>query len=126
MEFSLNGAKLSGLINDRKNGEYGASFATTGTGPVELTALVATSASGNPLARVLLIPSRELLPADSLSTNAVTVVTVDEFGYPVANVPVTLSVKQGDGTIPTAVTTAHPAIGQAFEALYDRSENPRA
>ncbi len=32
----------------------------------------------------------------------------------------------GEEAFPTALTTAHPAIGQAFEALYDRSENPRA
>jgi hypothetical protein len=43
-----------------------------------------------------------------------TVLTLDEFGYPVGGVPVQLALLSGDGALPTAVTTGDHGVGQVF------------
>jgi hypothetical protein len=114
LNFSANGAKLKGEVKDLRNGDYQAVFSTTGSGPVELSANVSAAATGNPLARVLLLPSTERLPGDGLSSAMITVATVDEFGYPVANQTVTLKVAQGDGALPAQATTNAEGIAQLY------------
>lgn len=114
VQFAASGARLKGEIKDLRNGDYQAIFTTTGTGSVELSANVATPPTGNPLARVLLLPARERVVADGTSSAMLTVATVDEFGYPVANVPVALKLLQGDGTVPASATTNDHGIAQVY------------
>ncbi len=114
INFNANGAKLKDAVKDLRNGDYQAVFTTTGGGPVELSAHVSSAKTGNPLARVLLLPAREHLPGDGVSTAMLTVVTVDEFGYPVPNQPVTIKVTQGDGMLPSQATTNADGIAQVY------------
>ena len=111
--FNVNGGKLKD-VKDLKNGDYQANFQTTGTGPVELTAAVATAATGNPFARVLLIPSRDRVPNDGMTPLLFTLATVDEYGYPVGNVVVNLKMLSGDGSIPQAATTSADGTAQIY------------
>ncbi|MES2641683.1 MAG: invasin domain 3-containing protein [Myxococcota bacterium] len=114
VNFTANGARLKDGVKDLRNGDYQAVFSTTGNGPVELSANVSSAKTGNPLARVLLLPARERLPGDGVSSAMVTVATVDEFGYPVPNQAVTIKVAQGDGTMPAQATTNEDGIAQVF------------
>ncbi len=113
VSFNVNGGKLK-EVKDLRNGDYQATFSTTGTGPVELSASVATAATGNPFARVLLIPSKDRVPNDGLSPLLLTVATVDQYGYPVANVPVNLKLLSGDGTVPATATTGADGTAQVY------------
>jgi hypothetical protein len=113
LQFNAAGANLKGEVTDLRNGDYQAVFGTTGTGPVELLATVQTPSTGNPLRRVMVFPVRESLNNDGISSTMVTVLTLDEFGYPVPNVPVALQL-DGDGQLPASVTTNANGIGQVF------------
>lgn len=113
LSFTADGAKLK-EVKDLKNGSYQAIFSTTGTGPVEVSASVAAPATGNALARVLVVPSRERLPADGLSSTLLTIATLDEFGYPVPNVPVDVRVLSGDGSLPSSATTNADGIARIY------------
>lgn len=112
LTFAVNGAKVNGKTKDLGNGDYQTAFTTTGNGPVEVVATVKAPASGNPLRRVLVFASHPSIPNDGLSSTLVTVLTLDEFGYPVAGVPVALQVAQGDAGLPTSLTTDDSGIGQ--------------
>ena len=111
LSFVSDGASLQS-IRDAGNGSYQASFATTGSGPVELVATVTATASGNPLRQVIALPARDHLPNDGLSSSMITVITLDEFGYPVAGVPVKLRVATGEGSLPPQATTNDAGIAQ--------------
>ncbi|MDP2315066.1 MAG: Ig-like domain-containing protein [Pseudomonadota bacterium] len=113
LSFSVDGAKLQ-EVKDLKTGEYAATFATTGRGPVEVSASVAAPATGNALAHVLVVPSRERLPPDGLSSAMLTVATLDEFGYPVPNVSVDLRVLSGDGSLPATATTNADGFARVY------------
>ncbi len=113
LSFSANGARLKEL-KDLRNGDYQASFATTGSGPVEVSAVVSTASTGNPLARVLLIPSRERVAADGLSSTLITLATVDEYGYPVPSINVNLRLTTGDGSLPASTTTGPDGLAQIY------------
>ena len=113
LAWSANGARLQ-EVKDLANGSYEALFGTTGKGPVEVTASVAAPATGNGLTQLLLMPSLERLPADGLSSTMLTLATLDEFGYPVPGVAVSLQLLTGDGTVPTSATTNAAGIAQVF------------
>lgn len=113
LAFSANGAKLQGVV-DGKDGTYRATFATTGKGPVEVTARAAAASLGNPLARIVVVPARDALPPDGLSSGMLTVATLDEYGYPVPNVDVALRLVSGDGSIPATVRTNAEGVAQVF------------
>ena len=108
------GAKLKAPVGDLRNGDYRADFSTTGSGPVELIATVQTPGTGNPLRRVVVFSTRPNLPNDGLSSAMLSILTLDEFGYPVPNVPVALQLERGDGSIPGTVTTNVNGLGQVF------------
>ena len=55
--------------------------------------------------RQALLFLRDRPPNDGLSSAMVTVLTLDEYGYPVGNIVVDLKVVGGDGTLPAQVTT---------------------
>ena len=108
------GAQLQGPIKELGNGDYQGLFTTTGTGPVDVMATVTAPASGNPLRQVLAFPSRERVPNDGVSGAMVTVLTLDEYGYPVAGQAVKVAVATGDGKVPAQVTTNEAGIGQIY------------
>ncbi|MFN7146354.1 MAG: Ig-like domain-containing protein, partial [Myxococcota bacterium] len=113
LSFAADGARLEG-VKDLKNGEYVATFTPTGKGPVGVTASAAAVPAGNALARVLLVPARERLPADGLSSTLLTVLTVDELGAPVPNVEVDLRLVTGDGSLPERATTDQNGAARVY------------
>lgn len=113
LAWSANGAKLQG-VTDLKTGSYDALFSTTGSGPVELTASVAAPVTGNEMTQLLVIPSQRRLPPDGLSSAMLTIVTLDEFGYPVPNVPLTIQLNLGDGAVPESATTNAAGIAEIY------------
>jgi hypothetical protein len=113
LSFSVDGAKLA-EIKDLKTGDYTATFTPTGRGPVEMTATIGAPATGNALAHIVVLPSRERLPPDGLSSTMLTVATLDEFGYPVPNVQVDLALLVGDGALPTSTTTNAEGIARVY------------
>ena len=112
LRFSASGAQLKDL-KDLRNGDYQGIFTTTGTGPIELAAVLTTPDSKNPATRVLVLPGATTVAADGAANLSVHVVTLDSFGYTVANQPVNLSVT-GDATVPASVTTGADGIGQIY------------
>ncbi|MFZ5480407.1 MAG: hypothetical protein ACOZNI_26830 [Myxococcota bacterium] len=111
--FVANGAKLA-KVEDLKNGEYKATFTPTGKGPVEVAGRISAPSTGNGLAHVVLLPSRERVPPDGLSSAMFTVATLDEFGYPVPGVEVELKLVAGDGSLPERVTTGPDGIAPVY------------
>jgi hypothetical protein len=100
------GAKLNGQVRDLGSGDYQAALATgKSTGDIRITGSARLPASGNPLARVLAFADSERLDTAGNPSTAITIVTVDAFGLPVGNVPVTVNVVQGGGTAPAAITS---------------------
>ncbi len=113
LTFSANGARFQ-EVKDLKSGDYQATFTVTGKAGSEVTATVLTAPTPNPLAHVLLVPALERLPADGLSSTLLTVATVDEFGYPVPNIEVTLRLVSGDGSLPPSVVTNASGSAQIY------------
>ena len=112
--LGASGARSATPVKDAGNGDYLATFTPTGRGPVEVNASVALAVSGNPLWRLLLVPSTTRVTNDGLSSSLITVAAVDEFGYPVPNVPLTLRVMEGDGSLPTDATTNAAGVAQVY------------
>ncbi len=112
--MAASGARIKGDVKDLRNGDYQALFTTTGNGPVEITASVAAPITGNPLSRLLIVPSRTRTNNDGMSSTMVTIVSVDEYGYPVPNVPVAVKLTTGDGTMPQQATTNGEGLAQVF------------
>lgn len=107
------GMSPEGEPQDRGDGTYTHDWKTYG-GPVECIVAPGTWATGNPVERVVLLPSRPATPADGVSGTLVRVLTLDGDGYPVAEVPVTLALLQGEAKLPTKVTTDASGMGQVF------------
>ncbi|MFT5679661.1 MAG: adhesin/invasin [Myxococcota bacterium] len=103
LSYAVSGARLNGGTRDLGNGDYQTRLTTEGTNAgVELTAVVSGSATANPVSRVLVLPAAAALA--NQSNGSVNILTLDSYGYPVAGAAVTLKL-DGDGTLPTAVTT---------------------
>jgi hypothetical protein len=113
LAFAVDGAKLT-EVKDLKNGDYQVLFTPTGKGPVEVSASVAAAPTGNALAHVVMVPSREHLPPDGLSSTMLTVATLDEYGYPVPNTDVSVRLLSGDGSIPGSVTTNADGVAKIY------------
>lgn len=113
LTLSANGAKLQG-VTDLKSGSYDALFTPTGKGPVEVAASVAAPATGNEMTQLLVIPSQRRLPADGVSSSMLTVATLDEFGYPVPNVEVDLTLSTGEGSVPARATTNAGGVAEVY------------
>ncbi|MSP56377.1 MAG: hypothetical protein EXR69_12360 [Myxococcales bacterium] len=111
--FGVNGGKVK-EIKDLRNGDYQATFTTTGNGPVELTAGVGTAATGNPFARVLVISGTNRLANDGATSVLLTVMSVDQYGYPVGNIPVNLRLISGDGALPSSTTTGPDGTARVY------------
>lgn len=111
---SANGAQLRGGVKDLGNGDYEAAFVTTGRNHVDITATAMPTATGNPLRGVIVFSSKARLPNDGLSSSLITIVAVDEFGYPVPGIPVDLSVLGDLGNLPDSVKTDSQGLAQVF------------
>jgi len=107
------GADAAGAPRDLGSGDYEVAFTTTDNTSVDVAVGVASEATGNPLSRVLVLPLSGQVAADGRSLQRLAVITVDAYGYPVANVPVNLQVASGDGAIPGSVTTGNDGIAFA-------------
>ncbi|MEL6342264.1 MAG: Ig-like domain-containing protein [Myxococcota bacterium] len=107
-----NGARRSGDIADLGDGDYQVRLATTGDGGAEVTAMALDEAGDNPLSTILLIPSRDRLRNDGVASTALTVLTLDRLGYPVADVTVSLKALRGGGSLPSSITTDSRGIAQ--------------
>jgi hypothetical protein len=108
------GAQLKGAVQDLKGGDYRADFSADENTGVDVYGLVRGAASDNPLHGLVVLPGRESINHDGATSVLLHVLSVDQFGYPVPNVPVTLSLDSGDGALPTAVTTDAHGVGQMF------------
>ena len=69
-------------------------------------------ASHNPVHRVVVMPTRQRLLNDGLSSTMLTVLTLDEFGYPVTDQPVAIKIWKGDGSVPETARTDASGIAQ--------------
>ncbi len=112
LSFQVAGARAEGPTADHGDGTYSARFTRTGKGPAELLATVKSQGVSNPVRQVVVLPTVGRLPPNGLSSTALTILAVDEFGYPVANVPVSLSRILGDGELPRKATTDAAGIAQ--------------
>ena len=112
LAFTLAGAKLNGAPIDNGDGTYTATLRTTGRGPVDVLATIKSPAAGNPVRDLTMVPTRTRLPPDGLSGSNLTILTLDEFGYPVANTKLKLDLRSGDGQLPTTAQTDASGIAQ--------------
>jgi len=109
--FAADGASQKGSVSDAGDGSYEATFALTG-GDVTLTGAVTATPTGNPVRGLVVLPSRDRLPPDGSSIALLNVVSVDQFGYPVAGVPLNISVLSGEGSVPGETTTDDSGLAQ--------------
>jgi len=103
--FVTAGAKEKSAARDLKSGDYQSAFNTVGTNSVVVTAMGLGEASGNPISRVVVLPGSERVTNDGQSTVVLSILSVDQYGYPVADQPVTLRLNSGDGRLPSEVRT---------------------
>jgi len=112
--FKIDGGRLDGAIKDDGKGSYLVPMATSGQGPVDLVATVKAPANANPVRRILVFPTRPRLPVDGVSGTLLTILTLDEYGYPVNGVPLDLAVRRGDGSLPKKATTDEAGVAQVY------------
>jgi len=108
------GAKRVDPIRDQKDGSYTVDLAVIGRGAVEVWATAESTATGTPLRDLVGVPNRDRLPAAGISSAMLTLLALDEFGYPVPGVPVAVTVDVGDGAIPAEVTTNTSGVAQVY------------
>lgn len=102
--FTAEGATPSGKPKDNGDGSYTLAFKATAD-RAAVRASPPLQASGLPARRLVAWPDRAAVWADGRQTVMVTVVAEDALGLPVPNVDLTLSVPQGDGSVPPSVKT---------------------
>lgn len=105
IRFEATGGNPTGDVNDLGDGDYRADFVVDPSSGMHVRGSVLTPAGTNPLAHVVLLSSRDLVPADGTSRETLTVMTTDAYGMPVANVDVSLTAVSGGGSVPSMVTT---------------------
>jgi hypothetical protein len=110
--LTLAGAKQVGETLDNGDGTYAIELSTTGRGPVDIIAAVKAPAAGNPVRDLTVVPTRTRLPPDGLSSSTLTILTLDEFGYPVSDTELALDLRSGDGQLPTSARTDAMGIAQ--------------
>ncbi|MCB9762341.1 MAG: hypothetical protein H6739_21270 [Alphaproteobacteria bacterium] len=112
--FNASGARPQGETRDLRSGDYETTFSTTSDQGVQVTATVPGAVSGNPLRHVVLLPTQERVANDGTTTTQISVFTVDEFGYAVPDVPVTLKLVTGDGQLAKQLVTNAQGLGGTF------------
>ena len=106
------GARISGTVQASRDGAHVATLERTGRGPVELLLTARPAASHNSPRQLVVVPTRNRLAPDGLSSTTLNILAIDEYGYPVADVPLTLTAVQGDGQLPPKATTGPHGIAQ--------------
>ncbi len=106
------GATTSGATRDLGGGDYQASFAATSGQSAHVAVAVGAPPTNNPVHRLMMLPVTGQVTPGGNAAERVAVVSVDRYGYPVANVDVELKLLTGDGSFPTTVNTG--AQGVAF------------
>jgi hypothetical protein len=106
------GAKLQGDVTESDDGTYVAALARTGRGPVELLVTARPAASRNSPRQLVVVQTRDRLAPDGLSSATFSVLAVDEYGYPVADVDLSIQAIQGDGQVPAKASTGPDGIAQ--------------
>lgn len=111
------GASLSGTLADQGDGTYTQTARVNrGATEVRLAASADLAASGLPAYRLHVWPSGSV-PADGTSSVDVLLAVEDALGLPVPGVELTLSVPEGDGSVPPKVTTgADGAVRTRYHA----------
>jgi hypothetical protein len=99
------GASRVGDVRDLGGGNYEADFQPTGQGDVLVDAFAVPHAGGNAVRNVLLVPDRTRTKNDPLASVPITVLALDEYGYPVKNAEVLLAVVDGGGKLPASKVT---------------------
>jgi hypothetical protein len=112
LRLAVTGATAVSAPEDLRNGDYRVDFNAAGNAHVDVVASVGVPPTGNPLAHVLLFPQRGQVANDGVSLVRLTVVSVDEFGYPVPGAAVQLKLDAGDGSIEQRVTTDEGGVAQ--------------
>jgi len=113
VDWNITGGQIKGEPKEVSEGRVAVQVSTYG-GPLEVLATVGTGATGNPLASLLMSARKEVLPSDGISATLLTILTLDELGYPVANQTVDLVLEGGDGSLPERVSTDSNGVGQVF------------
>jgi hypothetical protein len=109
------GASRVGDVRDLGGGNYEADFQPTGQGDVLVDAFAVPRAGANAVRNVLLVPDRTRTTNDPLDAVPITVLALDEYGYPVRGAEVLLAVVDGGGKLPAAKVTTD-ASGTALVA----------
>ncbi|MGC6510118.1 MAG: hypothetical protein ACON4U_16990 [Myxococcota bacterium] len=109
--FISYGARIN-TTKDLGSGDYESTFTTNTDGSVEITAVPNVSGSQNPITNIVAIPSRKQVQNDGLSSVAVTIIALDRFGHPVADVPINLNLLSGDGSLPNSTKTDQYGFAQ--------------
>jgi len=112
--LSVTGASIKGGVQDLRNGDYRVDFSASPGSSVDMVATVRNPVTGNPLAHVLVFPQTEVVPNDGTAATRLTIVAVDEFGFPVPDTDVKLSIETGDGSIQPTVRTNEGGVGQVY------------
>jgi hypothetical protein len=109
------GASRVGEVRDVGGGNYEADFQPTGQGDVLVDAFAVPRAGANAVRNVVLVPDRTRTTNDPLDSVPITVLALDEYGYPVKDAEVLLAVVDGGGKLPAA-KVATDASGTALVA----------
>jgi hypothetical protein len=118
VDIQAEGARLNGQVRDLGGGDYQAAFSPReGNQAIPVNGAVKLPATGNPLNRLVVVADSERLPSSGGATTGLTVVALDAYGYPVANVPVNLTILQGGGVLaPTTMTDANGMARMTYTA----------
>lgn len=114
-EISLQtaGAKVLDGPKDLGDGTYTARLSAKGLA-AEVVATVKAPASENPVQQLIALPNRPRLLNDGLSSTMLTILTLDEFGYPVANQAIGIQVISGSGSVPESAATDDAGVAQVY------------
>lgn len=97
----VDGAKGSGKVTDNKDGSYSTSLtSSSSTERARVHGAPQIDASSLAPARILAWPASPTVLSDGKDGTSITLVAVDAYGLPVANVDFALAVPHGDGTLP--------------------------
>ena len=94
-EFQDNSQKFT----SEGQGTYSASISAIKDGPLELTGYVQAESVDSALHSFAVDTSQVRVPNDGVSAAQVTIVSLNKFGYPAANIPFSIEQISGDGLL---------------------------
>jgi hypothetical protein len=113
LSLQLVGAKIVASPKDGGDGGYTSTLSAKGLA-AEVLVTVKAPASQNPVQHVVILPTKGRLINDGLSSSMLTILTLDEFGYPVSDQDLEIQRVQGDGSIPETARTDSAGIAQVY------------